>query len=517
MKLKKIISIILAISTMFINSVVFAKEYSQKFWDVSKEHWAFEAVSEFSERGILNGYTDGSFQPDKAVTRAEWAKMMIDAAGETATDNTVFFDDMSADHWANKYVNAAYKYLPGTNGGYYLPDQAATREEVTAALVKVCGYEKSYDYYRYLLTFTDYDTVTRINQPYVNSAIKNKLISGFNDNTFRGQDSLTRAEAATLLYRAFKDGKSSVETLPDTYVVDRVYIHNKSRTIFDVAVTEDGENVYFATLAYSQQYYNVAYESKLYKMDLNGRYEEIFDLSNIVLKHGDVTLSHFIPNAGISYDKYTNSIILVGQFSSADYIDYDLEPYYIYAINNGKGVCCGSFQPGSAITSVELLGSVYGGIIVDAYKIYYLSYDCSTIVTIDDPSTDSYDFLNVIDIFDSVGEFYMLTEEGLYRCEYIENGISANCMWEGSCASGYIYDNVCVLDDGYGKMQFVDFEGKILKVIQGNNIYENQDQVLSLFSDDNSRHASIYEHKTGRDVAHIGDKHFAFSFCSRHD
>lgn len=169
--MKRIISVMLAVGIILANSVVLAKEYPQKFWDVSKDHWAFEAVSELSERGIINGYEDGSFQPNKAVSRAEWAKMMVDIAGITTTDDTVWFDDM-ANHWAIKYVNAAEKYMPGTNGGYYLPDQAATREEVTVSLVKICEYDISYDYYGYLTAFTDAYEILRNNRPYVNSAIK---------------------------------------------------------------------------------------------------------------------------------------------------------------------------------------------------------------------------------------------------------------------------------------------------------------------------------------------------------
>ena len=172
--MKKIISITLTICMLLANSVVFAKDYTQKFWDVDKSHWAFEAIAELTDRGVINGYNDGSFKPEETISRAEWAKIMIDAAGKDASNNNVYFYDM-ANHWANKYVNAAEKYLPGTNGGFYLPDQAATREEVTVALVKICGYDKSYDYFGYLTSISDVDTILANNRPYINTAIKNNL------------------------------------------------------------------------------------------------------------------------------------------------------------------------------------------------------------------------------------------------------------------------------------------------------------------------------------------------------
>jgi hypothetical protein len=47
-----------------------------KFKDVPETHWAYEAIEELSEMGIINGYEDGTFKPDEAVTRAELATML---------------------------------------------------------------------------------------------------------------------------------------------------------------------------------------------------------------------------------------------------------------------------------------------------------------------------------------------------------------------------------------------------------------------------------------------------------
>lgn len=47
-----------------------------KFKDVPTNHWAYEAINKLAELGIVNGYEDGSFKPDEAVTRAELATML---------------------------------------------------------------------------------------------------------------------------------------------------------------------------------------------------------------------------------------------------------------------------------------------------------------------------------------------------------------------------------------------------------------------------------------------------------
>lgn len=72
----------------------------------------------------------------------------------------------------------------------------------------------------YLNNFRDVDSISNYAKGYVAVAVKNNLISGFEDKTFKGQATLTRAEAATLLYRAFQHGNAdkttSVPTSPIT-------------------------------------------------------------------------------------------------------------------------------------------------------------------------------------------------------------------------------------------------------------------------------------------------------------
>lgn len=197
-------------------NTVFARDYAQRFWDVPKDYWGFEYIADLTERGVIKGYEDGSFKPENIVLRSEWAKMMVTAAGLSVNDNGTYFTDTNG-HWANSYINTAKNYLTGYSDGSYRPDQAATREDVTVAMVKLKGYDLSDVDYSYLNTFRDVDSISNYAKGYVAVAIKNNLISGFEDNTFRGQDTLTRAEAATLMYRAFKHGNADkVTTTPTT-------------------------------------------------------------------------------------------------------------------------------------------------------------------------------------------------------------------------------------------------------------------------------------------------------------
>lgn len=222
--MKKLISILLTV-TMLCGTVVtvFAadapsKEYPQKFYDVPKDHWAFSYIAELADRGVIAGYEDGSFKPNSTVTRAEWAKIMVGAAGIPTNDNNVYFSDMK-NHWAIPYVNAAKDYLTAYADNTYRPSQAAVREDVTMAMVKLKGYDLSNVDYSYL-NFTDTDSISNNIKQYVAVAVEKGLISGFEDNTFRGQATITRAEAATLLWRAFQYGNDNKVVEPSGTTIE---------------------------------------------------------------------------------------------------------------------------------------------------------------------------------------------------------------------------------------------------------------------------------------------------------
>lgn len=240
--MKRLTSIILTITFLLSSAfTVFAEDstntdYPQKFWDVPKSHWAFNEIAELVNKGVIAGYNDGSFKPDNTVTRAEWAKIMVLAAGLNPSDNTVYFNDMSG-HWANTYVNSAKEYLTTYSDGSFKPDQAAAREDVTVSMVKLKGYDTSNVDYSYLSQFTDTDSISNDLKKYVAIAVEKELIDGFEDNTFRGQATLTRAQAATLLWRAFRYGNDN--KVADSETVEDPSVSNAQSTSTLVSFTQE--------------------------------------------------------------------------------------------------------------------------------------------------------------------------------------------------------------------------------------------------------------------------------------
>lgn len=228
--MKKIFILILMSSIIFAQTS-FAKDYSdypQRYWDLDKTHWAYEYISELTDKNVINGYEDGSFKPEHTVLRSEWAKMMCTAGGlqlksaeeifmyenETDFDEYDWFADymVTAMPYLNCYLADDYPYEQ------YKPNQAASREDVTVSLVKLKGYDVENVDYSYITGFSDLNSISNSVKKYIAAAIEKGLITGYEDNTFRAQDTLTRAEAAALLCRAFQlgnDNKVSAENKPD--------------------------------------------------------------------------------------------------------------------------------------------------------------------------------------------------------------------------------------------------------------------------------------------------------------
>jgi hypothetical protein len=197
------------------------KEYPEKFSDVPKNYWAFPYIAELTDLGIINGYPDGLFRPENNVQRSEFAKLMISAAGlKAAAVSETSFDDVSANAWYAPFIEAAKAYLTGYNmdgKNMYLPETVALREDITVALVKLKAYDTSIaDLGMLQAMFSDYESISSALRPYVAVAVSSGLVSGYPDGTFRGQAGITRAEAATLLWRARQYGFDNKGTDPST-------------------------------------------------------------------------------------------------------------------------------------------------------------------------------------------------------------------------------------------------------------------------------------------------------------
>lgn len=95
-----------------------------------------------SSLGIMNGYSDGSFLPEKRITRAEFTAVAVRLLGYTYEDSSVTFGDVPKNHWAHSYIETAAKanLVNGVGNEMFSPDEFVTKSQVVKILVSLLGY-----------------------------------------------------------------------------------------------------------------------------------------------------------------------------------------------------------------------------------------------------------------------------------------------------------------------------------------------------------------------------------------
>lgn len=122
--------------------------YSNTFSDVAKSHWAANYIGYMQQFGIITGYADGSFRPDASVTRAEFAA--IASRFERLTEGIKSFSDVPGSHWAAKYINfaATRGWVNGYADGTFRPNNSITRAEVAAVTCRLLERNADQSYIR---------------------------------------------------------------------------------------------------------------------------------------------------------------------------------------------------------------------------------------------------------------------------------------------------------------------------------------------------------------------------------
>lgn len=173
------------------------------FSDLPNDHWAYNQVKIMQEKGIISGFTDGTFRPQNPVTREQFATILTKALELKETTNKVNFIDVQQDRWSKQYIDIASPYLTGylNNGEYYFnPSSYAVREDMAVAVVKAVGLENETPDYTVLNKFTDKDLISDNLRAYIAIAVKNGIMNGNGNGTFNPLGNLTRAEITALMY-----------------------------------------------------------------------------------------------------------------------------------------------------------------------------------------------------------------------------------------------------------------------------------------------------------------------------
>jgi hypothetical protein len=158
-------------------------------------HWAFDNIKKLIALGAINGYPDNSFKPNKTITRAEFATVLVKAF-KIEKKGSKFFADTTA-HWAKDYIATAAEngIVNGYNTATFGPDNPINREQMSLMIVKAAKLTSAAGE----IQFSDCGKISPWAREAIATAIQNGIMKGYPDNTVRPQGSATRAEAVTVV------------------------------------------------------------------------------------------------------------------------------------------------------------------------------------------------------------------------------------------------------------------------------------------------------------------------------
>lgn len=189
------------------------------FRDLTVDHWAFKEIQSLAQEKIISGYPDGTFRPEAYITRAEFAKLIILGKQGLALLSPVrpTFPDVPQNHWAYGFIEtcAAQGWIEGYPDGSFRPDRPVTKAEALKVIVEAKRWPLQSNnpvrfldcmpgewYYPYLQTALSFALIKFPDQGFTEEITKEgphfTQVLGYN---FQPNLPATRAQVAVLIYR----------------------------------------------------------------------------------------------------------------------------------------------------------------------------------------------------------------------------------------------------------------------------------------------------------------------------
>ena len=162
-------------------------------------HWAASSIDRWSDYGVIDGYTDGSFGPGDSITRAQMAVILDRLFGWTQQAENYFSDISGSEWYAGAVLRAnAAGVMNGDTSGAARPNDSITRQDAAVMLTRALRLESSGSG----TTFVDAEEIGSWAKDAVQIMSSMGLINGTGNGVFSPRRSITRAEAVSILDRA---------------------------------------------------------------------------------------------------------------------------------------------------------------------------------------------------------------------------------------------------------------------------------------------------------------------------
>jgi hypothetical protein len=207
-----------AVAPLTIANPAFAQT---SFTDVQSNYWASQFIQELSKRNIIAGFPDGSFRPEDAVTRAQFAAMLNKAFNKSAQRQVINFNDVANNYWAYNAIQQSYVtgFLSGYPGNRFEPNQPIPRQQVLVSLANGLNYAASGNINTNLQYFNDATNISDYARSPIAAAVEKRLVVNYPNVKFLNPTTnATRAQVAAFIYQALVSSNQA-SALNSQYIV----------------------------------------------------------------------------------------------------------------------------------------------------------------------------------------------------------------------------------------------------------------------------------------------------------
>jgi len=183
-----------------VNTSAFAISFGDNTSKDIDEHWAEESVDTLKAIGVMNGYM-GYTKPDDIITRGEFATLIARAFDLASNSDEQKFYDVEKEHIFFDSINAAYEsgIINGFHDNTFRPDRYVTREEIVLILSRITPDKGNTEYVAFSDIGRDYAYSSQLYK-----AANDGIVTGYPDKSFRPYGKTTRAEAAKMIVSSMK-------------------------------------------------------------------------------------------------------------------------------------------------------------------------------------------------------------------------------------------------------------------------------------------------------------------------
>ena len=246
MKAKRIISVILALLMLAGALLVAVSAEESLYKDVKSKRWSYEDIMYVSEKGLMNGKSEGIFAPAETMTRAMVVTVFYRLAGSPAVEYAATFTDVKANKWFTDAViwAAGNGIVNGTGDAKYEPMANVTREQLATIIMRYAQFayiktEKTVD----ITGYADYKRIHDYAREAMAWANAEGLITGKTEDTLAPREGATREQFAAILHR-FDTAEFDYELVYNTPVYGQNYKTPEYELVTDadIYVAVDGDD-----------------------------------------------------------------------------------------------------------------------------------------------------------------------------------------------------------------------------------------------------------------------------------